>query len=445
MKKYKLKKKYNRALKKCSKFLLIIFIIFLLNAFLNKTYIESVEYVDNNVIITFSKDNISCLISNDKPEKNDNWVMSKNKKCILDYEFGNNDIYIKKSFGIVKATKNKIYYFDSINKDTIYLAVGGKKQYISTLLGDSNKLKYNISNNDVINVSSSGEIVALKEGTSKIIVSYEDISFTSNVVVTSLITNDILKNDFDFSKPELECGYYSKDDNDLLDKILIDRINDAGYKTRAGAVEAARFLVLEFPYKISYFYENGRQTTNNVDGEGRYYHEGLYLHESRYNNLTGSYMGPKIWGCPLYSEPAGRNIDNGLDCSGYISWALLNAGFDVKDVGAGFSGPLDLTDYGDVERFTNSLIKSKKIKVGDLVHSEHSGGHIGMIIGIDNDYFYIAQALWNDADHKLTKKDPNVMAVQITKYSYSEIVNIFPHVILMDNYYLEDGNLTNMW
>lgn len=445
MKKYKLKKKYNRALKKCSKFLLIIFIIFLLNAFLNKTYIESVEYVDNNVIITFSKDNISCLISNDKPEKNDNWVMSKNKKCILDYEFGNNDIYIKKSFGIVKATKNKIYYFDSINKDTIYLAVGGKKQYISTLLGDSNKLKYNISNNDVISVSSSGEIVALKEGTSKIIVSYEDISFTSNVVVTSLITNDILKNDFDFSKPELECGYYSKDDNDLLDKILIDRINDAGYKTRAGAVEAARFLVLEFPYKISYFYENGRQTTNNVDGEGRYYHEGLYLHESRYNNLTGSYMGPKIWGCPLYSEPAGRNIDNGLDCSGYISWALLNAGFDVKDVGAGFSGPLDLTDYGDVERFTNSLIKSKKIKVGDLVHSEHSGGHIGMIIGIDNDYFYIAQALWNDADHKLTKKDPNVMAVQITKYSYGEIVNIFPHVILMDNYYLEDGNLTNMW
>ena len=445
MKKYKLKKKYNRALKKCSKFLLIIFIIFLLNAFLNKTYIESVEYVDNNVIITFSKDNISCLISNDKPEKNDNWVMSKNKKCILDYEFGNNDIYIKKSFGIVKATKNKIYYFDSINKDTIYLAVGGKKQYISTLLGDSNKLKYNISNNDVINVSSSGEIIALKEGTSKIIVSYEDISFTSNVVVTSLITNDILKNDFDFSKPELECGYYSKDDNDLLDKILIDRINDAGYKTRAGAVEAARFLVLEFPYKISYFYENGRQTTNNVDGEGRYYHEGLYLHESRYNNLTGSYMGPKIWGCPLYSEPAGRNIDNGLDCSGYISWALLNAGFDVKDVGAGFSGPLDLTDYGDVERFTNSLIKSKKIKVGDLVHSEHSGGHIGMIIGIDNDYFYIAQALWNDADHKLTKKDPNVMAVQITKYSYGEIVNIFPHVILMDNYYVEDGNLTNMW
>lgn len=445
MKKYKLKKKYNRALKRCSRFLLIIFIIFLLNAFFNKTYIESIEYVDNNVIITFSKDNISCLISNDKPEKNDNWVMSKNKKCILEYEFGNNDIYIKKSFGIVKATKNKIYYFDSINKDTIYLAVGGKKQYISTLLGDSNKLKYNISNNDVINVSSSGEIVALKEGTSKIIVLYEDISFTSNVVVTSLITNDILKNDFDFSKPELECGYYSKDDNDLLDKILIDRINDAGYKTRAGAVEAARFLVLEFPYKISYFYENGRQTTNNVDGEGRYYHEGLYLHESRYNNLTGSYMGPKIWGCPLYSEPAGRNIDNGLDCSGYISWALLNAGFDVKDVGAGFSGPLDLTDYGDVERFTNSLIKSKKIKVGDLVHSEHSGGHIGMIIGIDNDYFYIAQALWNDADHKLTKKDPNVMAVQITKYSYSEIVNIFPHVILMDNYYVEDGNLTNMW
>ena len=68
-----------------------------------------------------------------------------------------------------------------------------------------------------------------------------------------------------------------------------------------------------------------------------------------------------------------------------------------------------------------------------------------MIIGIDKDYFYIAQALWNDADQKLTKQDPNVRAVQITKYEYDEIQEIFPHVILMDKLYKKDGKLTTMW
>lgn len=444
MKKYKLKKKYKRAFKKCSKFLLVIFFVIIFNVFRNKTYIENIEYINNQVVITFSKNNISCLLANDKPNKNDNWIKSENKKCIIDYEYGK-DIYIKKTFSVVNASKDKMYYFDTLNKDTIYLAINGKSKYITTLLGDFDKLKIDISDESIISINSTGEIIGLNDGESKISVSYKDVSFSANIVVTSLITSDILEDDFDFNKSELECGNYTKEDNDLLDEILKDRINDAGYKTRAGVVEAARFLVLEFPYKISYFYENGRQTTNNVDGEGRYYHVGLYLNESRYDSLTGSYKGPKTWGCPLYSEPAGRNIDNGLDCSGYVSWALLNAGFDVKDVGAGFSGPLDLTDYGEVIKLNEKLINSNEIKVGDLVHSEHSGGHIGIIVGIDQEYFYIAQALWNDADHKLTKKNPNVMAVQITKYTYDEIDNIFPHVVLMDKYYKEDGNLTKMW
>ena len=443
MPKYKLKKKYKRALQKCSFFLIILLI---LNIYTNRTYIENVEYKDNQIIITFSKDkNISCILANEKPSRKDNWIQQKDNKCILDYEYGNNEIYIKKTLKIIHASKRKLYYFEAMNKDTIYLASNGKLQYITTLLGNAEKLKYEIENDKVLNISQEGLITALKEGDTKIKVSYKDKSFTSNIKVTDLITGDIPKNDFDFSKPELECDTYSREENDLLDTILKDRINEVGYQTRAGAVEAARFLVLEFPYKVSYFYENGRQTTNNVDGEGRYYHKGLYLHESRFNTLTGSYKGPKTWGCPLYSEPAGRNIDNGLDCSGYISWALLNAGFDVKDVGAGFSGPLDLTDYGKTEEFNDELIENNKIKVGDLVHSEHSGGHIGMIIGIDKDYFYIAQALWNDADQKLTKQDPNVMAVQITKYEYDEIQEIFPHVILMDKLYKEDGKLTTMW
>ena len=44
---------------------------------------------------------------------------------------------------------------------------------------------------------------------------------------------------FNNSKSYLPCGRYTKEENDLLDEILKDRINDAGYKTRAGVVAAA--------------------------------------------------------------------------------------------------------------------------------------------------------------------------------------------------------------
>ena len=184
MKKYKLKKKYKRALNKCSS-LLIILLIF--NIFLNKTYIENVEYKDNQIIITFSKNkNIECILSNEKPSRKDNWVKQKDNKCILDYEYGNNEIYIKKPLKIIHASKRKLYYFEAMNKDTIYLASNGKLQYITTLLGNPEKLKYEIENDKILNISKDGLITALKEGDTKIKVSYKDKSFTSKIKVTKL-------------------------------------------------------------------------------------------------------------------------------------------------------------------------------------------------------------------------------------------------------------------
>ena len=145
MPKYKLKKKYKRALNKCSKFFLMILFIFIIDKITDRTYIENVEYKDNQIIITLSKDkNISCILSNEKPSRKDNWIQQKDNKCILDYEYGNNEIYIKKPLKIIHASKRKLYYFEAINKDTIYLASNGKLQYITTLLGNSEKLKYEI-------------------------------------------------------------------------------------------------------------------------------------------------------------------------------------------------------------------------------------------------------------------------------------------------------------
>ena len=114
-----------------------------------------------------------------------------------------------------------------------------------------------------------------------------------------------------------------------------------------------------------------------------------------------------------------------------MSWALLNGGFDVGDKGAGNSGyRYELTDLGEYTPLTKSLINSGKIKVGDLFNFS---GHISMLIGIDDDNFYVAESL------------NNLGGLVVMKYPKSTVNKTFHHVVLMDEVYKEDGNLTDMW
>ena len=134
-------------------------------------------------------------------------------------------------------------------------------------------------------------------------------------------------------------------------------------------MEAARFLTLEFPRRISYFGENGRLTLSNglnIDGEGRYYKEGLFLNDSRYENISKSMYGPKTWGCVMYSSPNSKSMPNGLDCSGFVSWAFINAGLDIGDIGAGITPAKDFTDIGK-KIYINNSIENNRIVVGDLL------------------------------------------------------------------------------
>ena len=408
-KKRKLKRKFKLLLIRIKLlFFLCIFIIvlfYLIKLLFPNKYIEYIDYTNNNVLVSLkSKNELYCILSDKEPNIEDNWVKSDNKICNLKYNNYSN-LYIRNDKEIIYSSKKDLYY-DINKKDIIYLPLNEKYNYFNYIIGNQNKIKINISNDKIISIDQNGIIHANNIGTSDIEIKINDNEYKSKIVVTNLITSRP-KNGYDYKKKYLSCNKYSKEDNDLIDEILKDRIKNAGYKTRAGVVEAARFLTLDFPYRINYFYENGRQTTNNVDGEGRYYHVGLYLDKSRYDNITGKSTGPKAWGCSLYSNPAHRNIDNGLDCSGFVSWALLNGGFDVKDVGAGWSDKADLTDYGEVVKLTKEISSSNKIKVGDLLHSEKAGGHIGIIVGIDNNYYYIAQALWFDEIGVIITKERN--------------------------------------
>ena len=246
------------------------------------------------------------------------------------------------------------------------------------------------------------------------------------VEVTDMITAPYASEE----KPQLTCGLYTAEDNEYLDEILKTKIAERGYRTRAGAVQAARFLLLQFPYHMNYFNENGRLPY--CDGEGRYYHEGLYLNEykAEKEGIVRTVRGPQPWGCPIFSIPYGSAQRNSLDCSGFVSWCLVNAGFDPGDIGAGPAPSVfDLSDLGEKHLITAESLD--EVKIGDLFSAN---GHIAILIGIKDGEYYIAESdSLIDVRVQIADKD-------------KLIASAFNYWVDMDEFYgYNDGKMNKFW
>ncbi len=246
------------------------------------------------------------------------------------------------------------------------------------------------------------------------------------VEVTDMITAPYVSEE----KPQLTCGLYTAEDNEYLDEILKTKIAERGYRTRAGAVQAARFLLLQFPYHMNYFNENGRLPY--CDGEGRYYHEGLYLNEykAEKEGIVRTVRGPQPWGCPIFSIPYGSAQRNSLDCSGFVSWCLVNAGFDPGDIGAGPAPSVfDLSDLGEKHLITAESLD--EVKIGDLFSAN---GHIAILIGIKDGEYYIAESdSLIDVRVQIADKD-------------KLIASAFNYWVDMDEFYgYNDGKMNKFW
>ena len=400
----------------------------------------NIKKQDTNLLLSINTDDkyITCGYI----DKNNKHHLYKtiNGKCSFSTNKEIKYLYIKKLVFVRKYNIDNYIINDNLPKK-IFMTLNEEKtmdQYID--LNKNLDITYK-SKNEKIAIVSKNKIIAKQKGITNItMTANNNYKKDFEVEVTNLITKRPKK--FNKHKANLKCKKYTSKEATKLEEILENKTNNVGYKTRASVVEAVRFLLLDFPYQIEYFFENGRLNggQNKADGEGRYYHKGLYLSEEKFKNLKYTFSGPAMWGCPLMNYEdwettfkKGTYKPNGLDCSGFVSWALLNGGYDIGDRGAGdnLENNDEINDIGGQKEETSvELFKSGKIKAGDLLGT---WGHIAIIAGIDDTHVYVAESLW-------TFGGP-----VINTYTFEEAEKEFVQVVLLDDLYKNDGLYTNMW
>lgn len=430
---------------------IIIFIsllCFLSFFMLNPITISNISYSSLNpdnsltVYMDISNDYLDSFCSIDENE----WIKPVNGKCEFNVNDGDYKLKVKNSFtNDYKEIQIKI---NEITKVTIhtheyYLAPGESYNLRLSfeVIGDvPNKEVTWMSEDENIVKVDNGKITGNNVGTTNVKVTTKNgISDSIKVIVTDIIR----KPELDDNKSKVPCNKYSKEENELLDKILESRVAAEEPGSRAAMIQVLRFITLNFRYKVPYFFEHGRLNNTNgqryVDGEGRYYHKGLYLNESKFKDLKAIHSGPAIWGCGLvnyddeYGWKIGALYPNGLDCSGFVTWAMLNSGHDVGDIGSGISyGIDDMSDIGEMHELTYEYANARQYKVGDIVARD---GHTALIAGLDDNYIYIAESL--------------LKGVRINKLSYtdkkSDLYRLYGYINTLDNFYTSEGTYTNMW
>ena len=369
----------------------------------------------------------------------------------IDLGLGSYQITVEDEYGKAVAEdsfeiKDKVLSVTIDQPETIYLPIEGTADITASMdvFGNPDTTLTWTSSDDMIASVEDGHIMARSPGTATITVSSADGASSSvDVISTDLFHLPV----YESYKQVIPAYAYTTEEAHLLDDALAYTINAAGGEgTRGAVIAAARFLTMQLDYKIPYFFENGRLNPMSgrpyADGEGRYYHKGMFLSTDKYDILDpdGIRWGPAIWGVNLlnweekYYFVPGNYYPNGLDCSGFVSWCLCQGGVIYGDIGAGNYVGYDqeLYDKGEHHYLTVDLLRNGDIHVGDLIGDD---GHIALIAGLDreNEMIYVAESL--------------SQGVKISPYTYSRCVycGIYSFVNKMDNEYTGEGTYTEMW
>ena len=392
--------------------------------------------------------------------KSKDWVLYENKQYNLNE--GNNYIHIKDELGHIVDLEKENYKTVSLELNNNFLDLYPLGENIEldmtvTSIGKREQVTAFSSDDNIVAIDN-GNLVCKGPGTATISLTSGDYKKEFDITVTGLYSVPL--ENFD-EKPFLRETICTSEENKMLDGVLEKIINEAGYGTRAGVVAAARFIALQFPYKLAYFSESGRLdgTGAYVDGEGRYYHKGLYLSEDKFEEILASKYGPAYWG-QFFKEdttddhskddyyltdgftPADISSDlylmkrpNGFDCSGHVAWCYYNGGFDLGDIGAGGPGSSGMIELGELAYIDDELLQSDRIKAGDLVGLS---AHVGIVVGVEDDAIWISDTMPSTG---LTVK-----RYERNTESFNQLGDdSWQYFMLMDDVYKEDGNYTPMW
>ncbi len=206
-------------------------------------------------------------------------------------------------------------------------------------------------------------------------------------------------------KPFMRCNTYTLADKVELEGKLQKVVADAGYGTRAGVVEAARFLVGALDYKVPYL---GPKDVNDVLG--------------RYKKIGLNIANSNGWGCNV------SGWTQGMDCTNFVEWAFYQNGIKTHPYTKGHDETIPI---------------ASALRVGDLLftpcevdceNKTYGLSHVGIIIGVDDNYFYVAESTTGSINAiVVTKWEKNNMPKK-GKFSWAKIWD-----------YGVDGNVTDMW
>lgn len=321
---------------------------------------------------------------------------------IGEYEF---DIYLKS-----ESHKKYIVNIETIDKDG---PVGTCKLY-----HENNKTTITM---DVTDAS----------GISKF--SYNGLDFYGNTTtINSVATNisvrayDIHNNYTDIKcKAELSLGFKNlnlSDSGQLLNKTgyivcgtSVTKANQElemlmqsyGYKTRSAVAGSVLFL-LNYPYHVHYFW-GGKTSSKGLDPTW-----GCWKSHTADHN------------CSERSKTNSSQCKYGLDCGGLIKWAYIQAGFDQSIIRGEDIVKFKWGEFNPAKHkynFSNeNMAYANQLKPGDLVHRT---GHIGIVIGVDNEYVQVAEMLGPEFVNKIEKRTGRSLSKQ----------KGFTEFVLMDEFF----------
>ena len=163
-----------------------------------------------------------------------------------------------------------------------------------------------------------------------------------------------------------------------FNQLISKNVDKAGYGTRAGVFAAAVTLIGElgnqYNVKVPYFWGGGHGDGISNGAAGKWGSSSCHTYA---NNQSYDYCG--------------------LDCSGFVPWAISNGGIEISQMLAG-----DFQNLSGAKRVSLSG-SSPELQPGDLLESS---GHIVLVIGVEesSNQYICAEASGNSQGVLFTRR-----------------------------------------